>query len=292
MRYAVLGMGGVGGFIAAELAAAGGDVTAIVRPEALAAYPARVSLASGLGDVAVELPHAATVDDAFDVVWIAVKATQLDAALASIGDVGRVGAIVPLLNGIDHVARLRARFGDERVVPATIAIEAERVAPGQIAHRSPFAIVSVTSDGEARLQEPLARLRDRGVTVRAVGSEAQLLWSKLAFLAPLALATTAAGTPIGDVVAAPGWRARLEACAVETCAVGAAAGARLDAALVLRALAQLPPSLRSSMQKDVAAGQPPELEAIAGPIVAGGARFGIDVPATRALVAAIEARRR
>ena len=39
---------------------------------------------------------------------------------------------------------------------------------------------------------------------------------------------------------------------------------------------------RSSMQKDVAAGLPPELDAIAGPILRGGGEHGIEVLATRA----------
>jgi ketopantoate reductase len=38
------------------------------------------------------------------------------------------------------------------------------------------------------------------------------------------------------------------------------------------------------MQKDVAAGRQPELDAIAGPVLRGGSEHGIDVPATRALV--------
>jgi ketopantoate reductase len=38
------------------------------------------------------------------------------------------------------------------------------------------------------------------------------------------------------------------------------------------------------MQKDVAAGRPPEIDAIAGPILRGGEEHGIDVPATRVFV--------
>ena len=81
--------------------------------------------------------------------WIAVKATQLEAALASVRDASARGRVVPLLNGIAHVERLRASTrcragdaGDDRV-------EVERVAPARIVHRSPFAILSVTTDGEA-----------------------------------------------------------------------------------------------------------------------------------------------
>jgi len=48
--------------------------------------------------------------------------------------------------------------------------------------------------------------------------------------------------------------------------------------------------MRSSMQKDVEQGKTPELDAIAGPILRGAARHGIDVPATKKLVAVVEQR--
>jgi 2-dehydropantoate 2-reductase len=48
--------------------------------------------------------------------------------------------------------------------------------------------------------------------------------------------------------------------------------------------------MRSSMQKDVEQGNPPELDAIAGPILRGAKRNGIDIPATKKLVAAVEQR--
>ena len=49
-------------------------------------------------------------------------------------------------------------------------------------------------------------------------------------------------------------------------------------------------ALRSSMQKDVAAKRPLELDGIAGPIVRGGKRYGIEVPVTRELMAAVQAK--
>jgi ketopantoate reductase len=44
------------------------------------------------------------------------------------------------------------------------------------------------------------------------------------------------------------------------------------------------------MQKDVDAGRPPELDAIAGPIQRGGPRNGIPVPNTDELARLVEAR--
>jgi 2-dehydropantoate 2-reductase len=42
------------------------------------------------------------------------------------------------------------------------------------------------------------------------------------------------------------------------------------------------------MQKDVAAGRTPELDAIGGPILRGGERHGIPVPVTASLVETIK----
>jgi hypothetical protein len=50
----------------------------------------------------------------------------------------------------------------------------------------------------------------------------------------------------------------------EACAVANASGAALDPEFILGNVSKLPPQMRSSMQKDVAAGRPPELDAIAG----------------------------
>ena len=111
MRHAILGVGGVGGFVGAVLAHGGDEVTAIVRPESLARHPSRLTLESPLGSATGRIECSATVEQSCDVLWIAVKATQLDEALAAISAPERIGMIVPLLNGIDHVALLRARYG-------------------------------------------------------------------------------------------------------------------------------------------------------------------------------------
>jgi 2-dehydropantoate 2-reductase len=49
--------------------------------------------------------------------------------------------------------------------------------------------------------------------------------------------------------------------------------------------------MRSSMQKDLAAGRELELDAIGGPIVRGGERYGIDVSTAVNLMAAIRSKR-
>jgi 2-dehydropantoate 2-reductase len=114
------------------------------------------------------------------------------------------------------------------------------------------------------------------------------MWSKLVFLAPFALSTTAADKTTGEILSDPAWRELGLSCLRETAAVAVAEGAKVDADAVIAGVMKMPGNMRSSMQKDVARGKAPELDAIAGPILRGARRHGIQVPATKKLVAAVE----
>jgi 2-dehydropantoate 2-reductase len=284
MRHAILGAGGVGGLVGAALAKSGDAVTLVLRPDALKDYPAELSLESPLGSFSVPVRRVAQVTQPFDVVWIAVKATHLDAALRSITNTDQIGAIVPLLNGIDHVALLRARFGHDKVVPATIGVESERAGPGKIIHRSKSVRLAVSSLGESRLASTIEKLQQFGFNCQFSSDEMKMLWNKLVILAPVALTTTASGLTVGEVYSDPAWRKRIIAAMYEACAVATASGTPMDPANFIRFFEGVPPVARSSMQKDVAAGNPPELDGIAGPILRRAQEHGIDVPVTRELV--------
>ena len=289
MRHAILGAGGVGGLIGVALAKASESVTLILRPEVLQNYPDELSLESPLGSFSVPVNRAPSASEPYDVLWITVKRTQLEGALRSITVAPeQIGAVVPLLNGIDHVELLRARFGHDRVVPGSIGVEAERTAPGKIVHRGMAVRISLASMGESRLAAAAEAFRKFGFACQFVPDEMKILWTKLSFLAPFALTTTAAGLNIGGVNGDPAWRKRLEGVVREVAAVVTADGTPLDPAAILPFYDKTPQTGRSSMQKDVAAGNPPELEGIAGPILRRAEKYGIEVPVTRELVRMIQ----
>jgi 2-dehydropantoate 2-reductase len=289
MRHAILGAGGVGGMMGACLAHSGASVTLVVRRESMANYPKQLHLESSFGNFTVDVAVAAEVP-AVDVLWITVKAAQLEPALAAVKNPDAVRGIVPLLNGIDHVSLLRARYGADRVIPATIAGEMERISPGHIVHRTPFARLNVLSAGQALLAGTVDELQKIGFACSFIDDEPTLMWGKLVFLAPFALSTTAADRTVGEVLADPRWRNLGVGCVREACAVAVAEGAKVDAERVLAGVTGFPANMRSSMQKDVDQHKRPELDAIAGPILRGGRRHGIAVPATEKLVAAVEQR--
>ena len=291
MRHSILGPGGVGGLIGVALAKAGEPVTMVLRPGAMKNYPAELTLENSQGTFRVAVERSETVAQPCDVLWIAVKATQLEAALRNVlVKPEEIGAVVPLLNGIDHVALLRARFGQDRVVPAAIRVEAERVSPGKFLIGAMTTRLNVSAVGESRLSSTLEQLRQFGIKCQFDADELKLLWSKLVILEPLALTTTASTMNVGEICRSPEWRKRLEGAIREACAVSTASGAAFDSADIIAICDKVAPSSRSSMQKDVAAGNPPELDAIAGPILRGAKQFGIATPFTQGLVEMVRAR--
>jgi len=292
MKHAILGVGAIGGLVGTAVASLGEDVTMVVRPEKLASYPRNLLLerpsGSGSGSITAPANAVAELKDPVDVLWIATKTYQLQTALEAVRALP--GYVVPLLNGVDHVPVLSARFGHERVVPATIAVEAERTAPGRFIQRSPFVRLNIAKSGEPVLGAILVRLGDLGFTCQFIPNEHTLLWSKLCFLAPFALVTSASGMNVGEVFADALWKQKLSSAIAEACAVANASGAELVAPQIQAVFDSVPPAMRSSMQKDVVAGRQLELDAIGGPIVRGGERYGIDVSTTVELMAAIRSK--
>lgn len=287
MKHALLGVGAIGGLLGTALAVVNENVTLIVRPDTLARYPKELQLEQPAGTFTAPAHPVSTLTEPVDVLWIATKTYQLESALESVQTMPHT--VVPLLNGVDHVPVLRARFGHDRVVPATIAVEAERSANGRFVQRTPVRL-NLAASGEALLADVIARLQERvGFLCRFVPNEQTLLWGKLCFLAPFALATSASGKDKGAILADPEWKNALYSAIEEATSVARAEGAEVDAAAIENLLQTMPATMRSSMAKDLAAGRELELDGIAGPIVRGGEQHRIPVPTTRRLIEMITA---
>lgn len=287
MQHAILGAGGVGLLVGGCLAQAGNPVQLILRPQARDRYPGGIHVQSGLlGEFDVDVPASTRLDRQVDVLWVTVKATQLEEAvrLASPA-VAPQAVVVPLLNGIDHLSTLRQVYGNQ-VIPGAIRVESERVGPGHVVHVTPFVSTELA---------PPQRLRDRADAIAAEmnaaglpctvrDSEGEVMWGKLALLAPIALGTSSVSQPMGPARQDLEVRDLMLQVIREVCAVAASEGVHLDPDRVSQALLGLPDDMRSSMQKDLAAGRPLELDAVAGPVIRRGRERGIPTPATQELV--------
>jgi len=330
MTVAVLGPGGVGGLVAGVLHRDGVAVEVIAQEstanliaerglsvrsemfgEFLARVPARARLTAqdkaaaqdAAGDESRvtardnEAPDIEGRDNDVDVLVVAPKAAGLRDALERIEVAPRL--VLPLLNGLDHIAVLRERFAPETVLAGTIRVESYRPEPGVIVHGSPFVLIDMATRYDSALEpmQALGRvLEHAGIPVRvtlpvSAASEAQVMWSKLARLCALACTTSAYDLPLGEIRSTPELRADLIGAIEEACAVGQAEGAAdVDPQVAIAELELAHPTLRSSMQRDIAAGRPPELDAIPGAVLRAGARHGIACPTIARLVGLIAAR--
>ncbi|MFF3073695.1 ketopantoate reductase family protein [Kitasatospora sp. NPDC057904] len=281
----MLGPGGVGGLLAALLARAGHRVICLAgeaTAEVLRRDGIRVRSAQ-FGEFTAPVEADTALREPVDLCLVTVKHTHLAEALERVPPaLVAHGLVVPLLNGIEHPARLRARFGAERVVGAVVRVESARVAPGVVEHGSPFTEIDLA--GPADRLDAVARLLDgAGVRTRVSEDEPAVLWAKFAFLAPFALLTTRYGSPVGSV--RTDHRAELEALVAEAAAVARACGAPADPAKSLALYDAFPPAAKSSMQRDAEAGRPLELDAIGGALLRAAARHAVPVPLATRLVA-------
>jgi 2-dehydropantoate 2-reductase len=290
---AVLGPGGVGGFLAAALARAGEAVTVVARPATAALIVADgIDVHSvWLGDFVARPDAVEALSDRVEVLLVATKAGGLASALERIET--PPGLVVPLLNGLEHMSALRERFGNDRVAAGSIRIESDRLATGTVVQTSPSVRVELAAEDGA-LRPALDALRltlERARIPATIGdSEAQVLWSKLVRLCALACTTSASDRPIGVIRSDPEWRAALVGCIEEAAAVAIADGAHIDPAARLAELEEAHAALGSSMQRDIAADREPELDAIAGAVLRAGRRHGIACPTIERLSAIIAAR--
>jgi 2-dehydropantoate 2-reductase len=289
MRIAVIGAGAVGGYFGGRLALSGQDVTFLVRGktlEALRAGPLRVESLKGN----FEMKARATDDPAeigpVDVVLIAVKSWQVPEAAGAIQKMaGRDSVIVPLQNGMEAPAQLAAVIGPGRVAGGLCRIVSQRLAPGHIHHSWAEPSVAIGELEPLIHGERLGQLTDAfgaaGVRCDVLRDIAVAMWEKFLFITPWGLLGAVTRLPVGPLRSAPELRARLVQVLHEIAEIARAEGSDLGADRISKTLAildGLPEESTSSMQRDIMAGRPSELEAQTGAVVRFGRKTGVPTP--------------
>ncbi|MFN2624003.1 MAG: 2-dehydropantoate 2-reductase [Chthoniobacterales bacterium] len=287
MKIAIVGAGAVGGYFGGRLAEAGNDATFLVRGktlEALRSGPLRVKSIKGDFDVRVAASDEPAQIDA-EVVLVAVKAWQVpDAAEAIQKMARRDSVVVPLQNGMETPAQLAAVLGPGRVAGGLCRIVAEAIGPGQIDHRSAEPSIEFGELEPLRNPERLEQLRDAfvaaNVRCRIPRDIGLAMWEKFLFIIWGSLGAVTR-LPIGPIRSSPDLRARLVAALDEVAQIARAHGKDLNAETISKTLAMLdaqPAETTSSMQRDIMAGRPSELEAQTGAVVRFGQKTGIATP--------------
>lgn len=290
MKVAIVGAGGVGGYFGGRLAQAGEDVVFIARGEHLRAMQRNgLRVDSINGDFRVDRVLAtddpATVGKV-DYVLVAVKSWQLRDAIETMRPmVGKTTSIVPLLNGVEAPDQLTNAFGAERVLGGTCSVISMIAGPGHVRHAGAHPTIRF-GELDHRRGERGERLRNafsrtEGVRVEVPEDIHVAMWNKYIAIAPWSGAGAVTRAPVGVIRSLPETRALLEQAMEEISLLARARKVAMEREAVNQAMAfidALPYEGTASMQRDIMAGRPSELDAQNGTVVRLGKEAGVATP--------------
>jgi 2-dehydropantoate 2-reductase len=264
-----------------------------VRPARAAQLAEGLTIVSkGLTDVIpVKVITAGESAGEFDVVLLAVKAYQLDNAIADFAPhVGRTTLVLPVLNGMKHIDILRSRFGPAHVIGGAAMIAASLDERGRVLDEAPLhnlAYGEWSSERSERIMALDEYMRGAGFEARLSDCIEREMWEKWAMLASLGAVTCLMDGNIGEVASTPGGLEFVKALFAEVTAVIDAVWRPLSDPFKTRAcslLTEKTSRLTSSMYRDMKAGHRIEAEQIIGDLVARAATKGIATPLLSAVL--------
>ena len=283
---AVVGVGAVGGYFAAEAWRAGNDISLCVRTP----FDALVVETNG---ETIEVGAAVHTDPSqvghHDWVFLATKAHQTPAAAHWLEHLcGDRTVVVVLQNGVEHHESVGHLAGLASVLPAVVRYGGEAVGPGHIRHHT-YGYLHVPEGREGRRLADL--FEGSRVEVHQTATFEYEAWSKLVtnVAANAIPALTLRRFPVfrrADVAALA------RGLMLECIAVGRGEGVDLPESLAnseIERMAALPESVGSSMLYDRLAGRTLEYDALNGAVTRGGERHGIPTPLNSAVVALLAA---
>ena len=299
MRIAIFGSGGVGGYFGGRLAQAGEDVTFIARGEHLRAIQTTGLRVESLdGDFLIKPARATdSVSEVgeVDLVILGVKAWQVPEAARAIKPiVVPETTVLPLQNGVDAVGELIAELGTAPVVGGLCKIVSLLVEPGHIRHAG-FAPAVVIGELDNRRSDRIVAIEETfnraGLNTKIASDIQVALWMKFLFIASFSGVGAMANAPAGVLRSDPELRAQVLRAMNEIYELAHARNVILPSDAIETAMASvdaLPADATSSMQRDIAAGRPSELESQNGAVVRMAGEAGIKVPTHESIYEALK----
>ncbi len=311
----VVGLGGIGGIVAAHLLDAGYDVTGVsANPDVRRALAAgfRVDGTGRSFTATGKVVESPPSDTRYDFVLLATQPPQVEAAARHHAEaLADHGAMVVFQNGLceERVARI---VGARRVIGAIISWGASMIAPGHFRRtsRGGFTVGALVDGLEERCVSVAAALRSIG-PVAATDNLRGARWSKLAFNCAVSSLGTVGGDRLGPLLARSFVRrlglevlteavevARAEGVVLEKIAgtvdlehlalsdrerSGAGRWSLGAKHAVLLAAGARYRRLRSSMLAAIERGRPPAVDFLNGEITDRAARHGLSTPVNAAL---------
>ncbi|HUH95796.1 MAG TPA: 2-dehydropantoate 2-reductase [Anaerolineales bacterium] len=296
MKIVIMGTGGTGGYYGALLAKQGHDVSFVARGAHLQAIQKNgLQVKSIFGDFQIK-PAKATDDPSKiappDLILFCTKTYDTAEAVQTIKPiVAGETTVLSLQNGIDAVERIGKVVGMEHMIAGATWLSSAVAAPGVIKHVSDFRrVVLGELDGRLtpRVQAICQAFKDTGITVEPSDNILRILWTKFVFISAASSFGALTRLPMGEYRSVPETRALIVRLMHEVEALALASGVALEADVVDKSLAFMDnaaPHIKASMQLDVEAGHPSEIESIVGVIGRKGRERGLPTPVADAIYA-------
>ena len=288
MKIAIMGSGGLGGYLGGCLAQAGQDVTFVARGRQLAAirhHGLRVRSAQGEFQIKpVQATDQPAEVGAVDLILLCVKTYDLLPAAEQIKPmVGPQTAIIPVLNGIDHLETLSQIVGENSVLGGLSSMTAHVVEPGVVERVGQHGNVEFgeTQGGMSARCEAIEQvLGIDSIQGKAAPNIRANMWQKFAGICGFGVFSVVRGDA-ATLRRAPEAVDLVLAAIKEGMDVAAARAVRLDAGLLDYAktiLDGLPGSFKPSMLLDLEHGRRLEIEALNGALSRLGRETGVPTP--------------
>jgi 2-dehydropantoate 2-reductase len=293
VRFLIVGAGALGGYYGGMLVKGGADVTFLVRPQRAAQLAERgliIKRPAGEFHTPIKTVHAGGIEGCYDIALLACKAYDLDTAIEDFAPaLSPGGAILPVLNGINHVALLSDRFGAGRVLGGVTSFSVERTpegdisVPGHATEQTSFG--ELTGESSSRCEAIRAVLAAGGAPSMVSDHIIGEMWGKFSGFAAAAAIAVLTRARAGEIAAAPAGPGFVAAALDECARVAAAEGYPPPAAVIdryRRIYSQIGSGAAPSMLHDIENGRPTEGDHVVGDLVRRADRLGVEAPILRA----------
>lgn len=303
LNYMIIGAGGTGGVLAHTMSKAGLYVTAIARGEHLRAIRANGLTIRRLWDESSECIRIKATDmehysERPDVIFLCVKEYSLEGCYDFIRNAAKKSTIIiPLLSGINAAGRVKKSLEGYTIPAGLIYVCANIAEPGYIVQygslmRVDFGMQNSAED-DTRIREIAEDLKDHGINAEFSENVKQDILEKFSYASPAAAAGLYCRAKAGDFRKMGEPRELFKTMIREIMALAYAMGCPFGRDFVrenLKIMDSLNPAASTSLQRDIEAGKPSEIDSLIGEVLRLGAEYRVPMPAYR--MAAEEIRKR
>lgn len=301
MKIAVMGAGGMGGWLGARLAANGENVSFIARGEHLQAMRKNGLKVSGAD--CIHLEEVVATDNPkeigpVDVVLFCVKLYDTQVAASALAPLfGDETFVVTIQNGVESAQRISSVIGESRILSGCAYFPSNIIAPGEIdyvglSEGNPHIAFGETDGGSSKRAIGFAQIcQQAGIDAEVFENTRTMIWEKFCLVAATSATTALTRQNFGVVCRDTHMRWLLSQAIVEAAAVGRKLGVALDDQLethMLDFICHLPSHGKASQLIDLERGRQLELEWLSGAVVRLGRQAGVPTPVHATVYAALK----